>query len=292
MMSQNNNLSVLPFYTDINEQNHRKSYAYGEVYPLFAQAGILLPFQIFRPHRLDGVMQVRLFRMDGTPIADLTRSMTELGMQVVPFTAYGYDVILYPAIFPISQLTMLDGQHYLTLYDGEDMWYSEVFTLVQDMSPYLKIEWYNDENLVFGGGQQFVFNNPRFHNYLYFATEVGKPEYTFEEEGEKRDGYFFPTKQLSEKVYKCTVLAPEYLCDVMRLIRMCDHVRITDKYGRVYDCDTFLITPDWKDQGDIASVEIEFETDTVVKKIGKGYMMSTADFNDDYNNDYLIEETT
>lgn len=291
MMSQNNNISVLPFYTDINEQNHRMSYSYGEVYPLFAQAGILLPFQILRQHRNDAVSQVRLYRLDGTLVADLTQSMSEYGLQVIPFAAYGYDVILYPAIFPISSVLMFDGQHYLTLTDGIETWYSEVFTLVQDMTPYLKIEWYNDENLVFDGGQ-FVFNNPRFHNYLYFAAEIGKPEYTFEEEGEKRDGYFFPTKQLSEKVYKCVVLAPEYLCDVMRLIRMCDHVKITDKYGRIYNCDTFLITPEWQEQGNIASVEIEFETDTVVKKIGKGYMMSTADFNGDYNDDYLIEETT
>jgi hypothetical protein len=214
--------------------------------------------------------------------------MIEAGLTIVPFIALGYDIILFPAIFPISSIVMFDGQHYLTLTDGVETWYSEVFTIVQDMSPYLKIEWYNDENLVFDGGQ-FVFNNPRFHNFLYFATEVGKPEYTFEEEGESRDGFFFPEKQLSEKRYKCTILAPEYLCDVMRLIRMCDHVRVTDKYGRIYDCDTFLITPDWQEQGDLASVEIEFETDTVVKKIGRGYTVpSGMDFNNDYNNDYLI----
>jgi hypothetical protein len=71
---------------------------------------------------------------------------------------------------------------------------------------------------------------------------------------------------------------------------MCDHVRVIDKYGRVYNCDTFLITPEWQEQGDLASVEIEFETDTVVKKIGRGYTVPSggADFNEDYNNDYLV----
>ena len=281
----------MPFYTNINEQNHRKSYAYGEVYPLFCQAGLLLPFQIQRTHRDNTITQVSLYRKDGTFISHLQNSMMEAGLTIVPFTALGYDIILFPAIFPISSIVMFDGQHYLTLTDGVETWYSEVFTIVQDMSPYLKIEWYNDENLVFDGGQ-FVFNNPHFHNFLYFATEVGKPEYTFEEEGESRDGFFFPEKQLSEKRYKCTILAPEYLCDVMRLIRMCDHVRVTDKYGRIYDCDTFLITPDWQEQGDLASVEMEFETNTVVKKIGRGYTVpSAADFNNDYNDDYLIQTT-
>ena len=290
-MTSNNNISVLPFYTNIDEQNHRKSYAYGEIYPLFSQAGMLLPFQIQRTHRNNAISQVRLYRKDGTLVDTLTQAMTEAGLQIVPFSAYGYDIILFPAVFPISQVNWMDGQYYLTVRDGVQTWYSEIFTVVQNISSYLKIEWYNDDDLVFDGGR-FVFNNPQFHNFLYFATEVGKPEYTFEEEGESRDGFFFPEKQLSEKRYKCTILAPEYLCDVMRLIRMCDHVRVTDKYGRVYDCDQFLITPEWQEQGDLASVEIEFETDTVVKKIGRGYTVpSGADFNNDYNNDYLIETT-
>ena len=290
-MTTNNNISVLPFYTNINEQNHRKSYAYGEVYPLFAQAGMLLPFQILRGHRSNSLF-VSLYRKDGTLVGNITQAMTEAGLQVVSFTSYGYDVILFPALFPISSVPMFDGQYYLTIGDGVELWYSEIFTVVQQISSYLKIEWYNDEDLIFDGGR-FVFKNPRFHNYLYFAAEVGKPEYTFEEEGEKRDGYFFPEKQLSEKRYKCTILAPEYLCDVMRLIRMCDHVRVTDKYGRIYDCDQFLITPEWQEQGDLASVEIEFETDTVVKKIGRGYTVpSGIDFNNDYNDDYLIETTS
>ena len=285
-MTVNNNISVLPFYTNINEQNHRKSYAYGEVYPLYCQAGVLLPFQIMREHRVNSVTQVQMYRKDGTLVSTLTQSMSDVGLQVVPFSAYGYDIILYPAVFPITQ--MFDGQYYLTLTDGVETWYSEVFTVVQNISSYLKIEWYNDDDLVFDGGR-FLFKNPSFQNFLYFAAEVGKPEYTFEEEGENRDGFFFPEKQLSEKRYKCSILAPEYLCDVMRLIRMCDHVRITDKYGRVYDCDQFLITPEWQEQGDLASVEVEFETDTVVKKIGRGYSVSTGeDFNDDFSDDYLI----
>ena len=44
-MIQNNNTSVLPWYTSINEQNHRKSYAYGAIYPLFAPADRLLPLR-------------------------------------------------------------------------------------------------------------------------------------------------------------------------------------------------------------------------------------------------------
>ena len=57
-MIQNNNISVLPWYTSINEQNHRKSYAYGAIYPLFAPADRLLPFQIIRNTRSNNVTSV------------------------------------------------------------------------------------------------------------------------------------------------------------------------------------------------------------------------------------------
>lgn len=284
-MIQNNNISVLPWYTSINEQNHRKSYAYGAIYQLFAPADRLLPFQIIRNTRVNNVSSVILYDKTGKQVANITTYIKETGLQIVRFQTLGYDVILYPSILPMP-LNQLDGIYYMTLSDGVQTWYSEMFTVVQDVSGYLKIEWWDIENLVFDAGQ-IVYKNPDFKNTLYLYTELGKPDYEFEEDGEERDGYFFPEKQISVKTFKCTILAPEFLCDVMRFIRMADYIHITDKYGREYDCDTFLITPKWQTQGDLASVEIEFKTNTVVKKIGRGYIISNkGDFNDDFNNDF------
>ena len=131
-----------------------------------------------------------------------------------------------------------------------------------------------------------VYKNPAFHNVLYLDSDLAKPEYPFEEEGETRDGYFFPIKQISEKHYRFKFFASEYLLDVMRFIRMADYARIT-YHGQTYELDTFLITPEWEDNGDIASVEAEFDTATVAKKIGRGYVVPTGgDFNDDFNNDF------
>lgn len=284
-MIQNNNFSVLPWYTSIDQQNHRKSYAYGQIYPLFTPANTMLPFQIMRATRANAVSSVRLYRKEGTLVADITQYAKDTGLQVVRFTSLGYDVIVYPGILPMP-LNQLDGIYYATLSDGVQTWFSEMFTVVQDVSGYLKIQWFDADNAVFDAGI-IVYQNPQFKNVLYLCTELGKPEYQFEEEGEDRDGYFFPEKQISEKTYHCVCLAPEYLCDVMRFIRMSDYVFVTDKYGRTYDCDTFLITPKWQTQGDLASVEIEFETATVVKKIGRGVIPAIkGDFNSDFNNDF------
>ena len=284
-MTQNNNLSVLPFYNNIEQQNHRKGYAYGAIYPLFAPANILLPFQIMRETRTNQITKIVLYDKLGNYIADLTQQMKETGLQIVRFENLGYDIIVFPAILPMAT-NMFDGIYYLSISDGIGTWFSEMFTIVQDVKPYLKIEWWDSDNCVFDSGQ-IVYKNPNFKNCLYLLTELGKPEYPFEEESETRNGYTFATKQISVKTYKSTILAPEYMCDVMRLIRMADFVRITDKYGNEYYADTFLITPKWQTQGDLASVEIEFTNNTVVKKNGLGYVRPTlGDFNIDYNDDF------
>ena len=116
-----------------------------------------------------------------------------------------------------------------------------------------------------------VYKNPAFKNILYLDSALAKPEYPFEEEGESRDGYFFPIKQISEKRYRFAFFASEYLLDVMRFIRMADYAEI-EWHGQKYPLDTFLITPEWENNGDVASVEAQFDTATVAKKIGVGYI--------------------
>ena len=283
-MTPNNNLSVLPWYSEIKYQNHRKTYAYGNIYPLFTPARTLLPFQIMRSTRADAITAVKLYTKTGALFLDITAQIIETGLQIKAFPALGIDVIVNPGILPMA-INMPEGIYYATITDGVETWFSDMFTVVNDVSNYLKIEWYDVEDMTFDEGA-IVYQSPTFKNVVYLCAEIGKPEYVFEEDGEKRDGYFFPEKQVSEKTYKFTFLAPEYLCDVMRIIRMSDIVKVTTE-GRTYDCDTFLITPKWQTQGDIASVETEFECATVIKKIGKGVaVVNSGDFNNDFNDDF------
>ena len=293
-MIQYNVTSVLPFYTDINLQNHRRSYAYGDVYPLYTPAGQILPFQFLTPH--DATNQVGyayLKKIDGTVVADILQPLTDGGLRVTQYASDGYDIISYPSIMPLG-INMLEGQYYIELVCMAGRYYSEVFTVVGDISPYLKIEWRMREDLIsYGWRIQYNSGLYTFRNVVYLATELGKPDYEFEETGESRDGWFFPEKMISEKSYKFQFMAPEYLCDAMRFVRMADEIKVTDKYGRTYLCDQFLMTPKWQDQGNLASVEAEFQTDTVAKAIGRALTPNDlAAFNNDYNSDYDITETT
>lgn len=291
-MIPNNNLSVLPFYTSLDQQNARKWWVYGRVYPLYCPAGFLIPFQVLTEHIDNTYVQiVNLFD------ANTDSFVTSLSATIRPmitkreFPALGYDVWVFPGQLPVLN-SLPDGRYYIRIQMGtateEITRYSEIFTVVNDIQPYLKITWWDLDDFTMDAGT-IVYKNPAFKNILYLCTDIGKPEYIFEEEGETRDGYFFPTKQISEKRYRFNFLASEYLLDVMRFIRMADFAEI-EYHGQRYSLDTFLITPEWEDNGDVAAVEAVFDTATVAKKIGLGYVKAQrGDFNDDFNVDFNNE---
>lgn len=284
-MIPNNNLSVLPWYTSIEQQNARKWWAYNRVYPLFTPAMFMLPFQILRTHRSGTtISSFQVYTKAGVLVGNYTQAIRDAGITIKPFTSLGYDVIVFGGQMPVFA-QFADGQYYATISDGTQTWYSEIFTVVNDIEPYLKITWWDLSDFTMDAGT-IVYTNPSYKNVLYLQSDIAKPEYTFEEEGETLDGYFFPTKQISEKRYRFNFLASEYLLDVMRFIRMADYAEIEYR-GQRYSLDTFLITPEWEDNGDVAAVEAVFDTATVAKKIGLGYIKAKrGGFNDDFNNDF------
>lgn len=153
---------------------------------------------------------------------------------------------------------------YLELSDGIDTWYSAYFGFCE---PCMRIEWYDVEDFLFDAGA--IAYSDGYKNEMFFDAEIGMPEYEFEEEVANRNGYQFPISQISYKKYKFTLLVPEEVCDVMRFIRLSDHIYISTR-DNTYKATSFLMTPTWAEQGYLAEVACEFTTDTVAKKIGKG----------------------
>lgn len=285
-MTPNNNLYILPFYSSVSKQNHRKDYAFDEVFALFTPDRMMLPFQIVRPTSPGAIVHVHMYYPSGTFFLDITTAMIDTGLEIIPYVSDGYDIIKYRGVLPMGSIATPEGRWYIEIYDGSNTWYSEMFTTVLDMDQYLKITYWDTDDIELPFGKidfadQFKFN-------VYLPTQVGRPEYAFEEEVQNRDGYQYVEKQISEKIYKFNFVAPEYLLDAMRLIRMMDNIEIYCK-GETYDIDQFLMTPKWEDGGYLASVEAEFHCDTVIKKIGRGFEIANkGEFNGDFNDDYDI----
>ena len=280
----NNNISPLPFYDNLALQNHRKDYAYGQVYPLITYKNMLLPFQVVLASGTS-ISRVRLYNFNTGKFIDITRSMKENGLQIKSFT--GFKLLKYPGTLPIVEIKY-EGQYYLAISISDlGTIYSDIFTVCNKVDDYLLIEYSNYYNFELKNGVVDFSDNFKFKCYL--NTQVGKPEYDFEEEATERMGYTFIESQVSKKIYKFTFLAPEYLCDALRIVRLCENKKITSKL-QIYDLTTFNMEPEWEDQGDLAAVECEFETDTVIANIG-GYEpeLLGGDYNEDYNSDYNID---
>lgn len=280
----NNNISPLPFYDDIRLQNHRKDYAFGQVYPLLTYRNMLLPFQVNLAAGLS-IEWIRLYNFNTTKYIDITQSMLENGLELKSFS--GFKLLRYPGLLPIPEL-LHEGRYYLAVsLQGGGIIYSDIFTVTNQIDGCLLLEYDNTHNFDLREG--IIDFSDSFKFKCYLRTQIGKPEYTFEEEATERMGYSFIESQVSKKVYKFTFLAPEYLCDALRIVRLCDNKRITSNL-QVYDLSTFNMNPKWEEQGDLASVECEFETDTVIANIG-GYVeqLKGGDFNSDFNNDFKIQ---
>ena len=189
--------------------------------------------------------------------------ITDLALAFSYITIESKDYIVHKG----EETTLLEGftdKMYLELSDGIDTWYSAYFGFCE---PCMRIEWYDVEDFLFDAGA--IAYSDGYKNEMFFDAEIGMPEYEFEEEVAERNGYQFPISQISYKKYKFTILVPEEVCDVMRFIRLSDHIRISTK-NDTYEATSFLMTPTWAEQGYLAEVACEFTTDTVAKKIGKG----------------------
>ena len=157
MIQRNNNLSVLPFYTNVDEQNHRKAYAYGEVYPLYVPKGYVPPFQIIIPHTTATISGVRLVEVGTNGYQNIKSALEQTGLKKINFT--DYDVICYPALVPYN-ITTTEGRYeiLLSLSDGT-IYNSDYFTVVADVSGMIQLQWYDIEDLVMDGSRIVYTDN-------------------------------------------------------------------------------------------------------------------------------------
>jgi len=289
-MSLKHNINVLPFYTDLRYQDYKREFNFGAIYKLYSPSARLLPFQIIRTHRSSTpITSVTLQKikpngaLDGAAV-DITAQVSGSGLNILEFSADGYDIIKYPGalIFPSYSIGL--GQYYITITDGTETWYSEIFTTVNDSSKLIRLVYSSIDNITVPGGH--IDYTAPFAFECYIDSKLGKPRYPFEEEVKKRDGFTFPEKQISEKRYVFEFVAPEYLLDALRLVRLNDVVRIVSE-GVTYEVETIFIESRWQDQGNLAIVTVEFGISSIVKKTGGGYALDGGDFMDDFNDDYF-----
>lgn len=266
-MNTFNNFSPLAFREKSMKATYKKWYAYGKEFALPFSTTELPPFQFtvaslptFDP------TTVEVFLVDE---ATGTRGATGIKIKVDSMDGYGsvlyvspgsnvYAKSIEPGVYR-AEFAIPEGETYVStpicVTDG-----------IETNTNFVKLEYWNDEKLAYPNGFVTTGTDNDFKFQMYIPTTFFKPKYEFEEEITKRAGYKFLELQTCNKVFGFNFLAPEYICDALRLVRLSDYIRFAHD-GEYYNALNFEYNPDWQDNGYLAAIECQFETDTIIQKL-------------------------
>lgn len=265
-MEVHNNFSPLAFRKKESKATYEKWYAFGKNYAIPASANTLTPFQFTE-------LSIPVFDPDTIEVEAVneeTGEPTKTGVYVSFDVMPEHGGVLYVSPGKNSFREALPQGTYRARFTiGDEVYISTPFCVIpgiETSSKYLLIEYWNDEKIAYPGGFITTGANNDFRYQMYVPATICKPKYEFEEELTKRAGYKFLELQTSTKVYAFTFVAPEFICDAMRLIRLSDYIRISHD-GEYYNALNFEFDVDWQEQLYLAAVDCQFETDSIIQKL-------------------------
>lgn len=265
-MEVHNNFSPLAFRKKESKATYEKWYAFGKNYAIPASANTLTPFQFTE-------LNIPVFAPDTIEVEAVneeTGEATKTGVYVSFDVMPEHGGVLYVSPGKNSFREALPQGTYRARFSiGDEVYISTPFCVIpgiETSSKYLLIEYWNDEKIAYPDGFITTGANNDFRYQMYVPATICKPKYEFEEELTKRAGYKFLELQTSTKVYAFTFVAPEFICDAMRLIRLSDYIRISHD-GEYYNALNFEFDVDWQEQLYLAAVDCQFETDSIIQKL-------------------------
>ena len=265
-MEVHNNFSPLAFRKKESKATYEKWYAFGKNYAIPASANTLIPFQFTDVN----VGEIQPDSIEVVAVNQETGEGIKTGVYVSRDDMPEHGSVLYvsPGKNSFSE-ALPQGTYRAEFTIGTQVYISTPFCVIpgiETSSKYLLIEYWNDEKIAYPGGFITTGANNDFRYQMYVPATICKPKYEFEEELTKRAGYKFLELQTSTKVYAFTFVAPEFICDAMRLIRLSDYIRISHD-GEYYNALNFEFDVDWQEQLYLAAVDCQFETDSIIQKL-------------------------
>ena len=253
------NYGVLVWYTKTDFQIHRQTYSFGKIAPLVSEINQIPPFQLsIAPATAGAITSFKLVNFTTSVETEILTEMTAGGLALSSKT--NYDLIKYPAKAKFSGAVFVQGAYYAVMTDGVTTWYSEVFQMLEYIGRHMKIEYCHGESVSYEDGE--IEYTGGYKNYIYLASQVGKPEYAYETTDTKRKARSFIQQMTRVKRHRFAATLPEYAIDTLSLIPLHDEVTITDRNGKVYSASDFdMENPEWQETARIANVRFSFTTE-------------------------------
>lgn len=250
---------------------------------MYAPNGWIIPFQIKTPNNSTGIHLAQTVNVETGATLDITGLMTGEGLEHVVYPERTYNAVRYKAITNVDVIPK--GFHYLELTvnvgEAKKTYYSEVFNVV-DNRGFMRLSFWHNEDFEL---PNFHFSFPEGWKFFAFLkTELGKPEYLYEDFIHRRDGYNFAEKIVSVKRYRFEVLAGEPMWDGLRLARLFNFITIQSGIRNfpVYELE---LEVEWEETGYTGIGTFTADTGNVVISTGKGRALA-GDFDESFNKDF------
>ena len=226
--------------------------------------GYMLPFQFVRPGGMAAqpITSFRIVNEDGSTNERILSVSDQIDYITTPDG--NYSIVRFRGSAPVSSVQE-EGWKRAIVEDGVNTWYSDYFLWTN--TPLVKVTWWHSCDvetdigpIVYSGG---------FRYWAFFRVEIGKPQYPFEEEVDRRGGVDYPFRETSYKQYAMTLAVSEYLMDCLRLLPLHSNVKINHLGDEINVSQIRHGEVSWIERGDIARSAWTFRTNTVVSTYGK-----------------------
>lgn len=221
--------TAFPWYDKKEKQHRFRENVEGTCgYKLISPNNGLLPFQLRVETGLARPTAMAIWSLCDEQVMDLTNNIpllqaktTEKGINAY----YNGEAMQFKAgTRPATNLEIPEGTYYATLsFASGETYYSEVFTVVKDLSQYMRIEYSNSCDI-----DPIIYKDNSWKNILYLDTFVHVAEPEIEEDGE-RDGsdQLIPTYQKLTVKYRFSVTVPDFVKIAITSMQMHDNVAMT-----------------------------------------------------------------
>lgn len=221
----------------------------------FCPNNTLLPFIHYTT---DENISVYAVYEDGTEI-DLTANL-DLPKMLISIYGTPYYCTRY---FGNSTLSLNEGDYHLKITSGTDTWYSEWFTVINNITDNLvKLEWWNTKDIL--NDYYYIFqNNFKFNMWLPGFIKMNSEYEVFERIVTRFNNEQLKTYQKKAKIYDLISPVNAFMGDCIEFLDMCDNIWITTQKGETKQITITDIKFNDIEETDIQELELKFKTDFI-----------------------------
>lgn len=263
--------TVVPFFTNIKNQNRFKENVRKNcTVPLFSPSDSFLPFVLKLPKDSPAPTSWKLFDLSGVEAADLSNNIDVLqafNYDDFSFAYYKGEKLTFQHESVVQDLNM-KGTFYLVFEIDGQKYFSETFTMCPEIKHnsfsdrFVQVKFWDEKDI------EPIRFSEGFKQWIFLDTFIHESEPQIQSDREiDGKGNEIPTFRKMIIKQKIEVVVPEFIKIALLTVQLHDNVEVFEKNKRSGMVDRVVVTSASEESGSFATVQINFETDVLMKTV-------------------------